>query len=1042
MKRFTLSFLTLWLALMASAEPIGRQAALYTARSYMLAKGKTIDSQQTSVNRRQAKSNAGPQPDEEAYYYVFNAGNDGGYVIVSGDDRIDPIIGYVEQGSFDPDNIPENMQAYLESFTEEIKYVIDNDLQPTSPQLKRRSKASVAKHSIPELLTTRWNQNLPYNLTIPKYYKGDGSQARPATGCIATAWAQVVAFHRYPDKIKVAIPSYSKTFKLDDGTEKTVTYKAIPRNTPIDWDNICDTYSCSESHAHTAQDTAVADLMRYCGYAVKMSYGGSSSASYRTSDFIKYFGFDDGANRISRDDYDIDGWVDVIYNELAEGYPMPVAGTKVDGAHAFVIDGFDGDNLFHVNWGWGGQSNGWFLLGILNRWNRGNGAIINLRRPDNIKAEPTASLTINDVVTTSTGIKATFVNNTDKTATFHTGIVKIEDDGSLTLVGTKQNINSMADDASATKTFQIKGNLPEGTYKLSPASKLSTGQVWHPKYNLRDQYVEAVVDADGEVAMRIIEPVIDISIDTIVFSRLRVVGQEQKIDVTFRNNGDEYYHDVFLFASKTQEKVYQNYMFRVAAHKGETVTYPFYFTPEETGIYNLWFCTNKNGNGEVGRGTIEILTEEEAAADRANLAITYSIVNGKDNTAYGNRLYGKATIKNNGSKDFHGSIELELWHQKKTASSAVSGPSKSFSLDIAAGKTAIVNYEFDNLSCDYYYRFKASYGTQSGNLSGGGIWDYKCDMQDGVVIWKNDGSVSGKAYGSTLLFPSNSCGLYADCSKKINRVTPNSNPNTIYAFASGMEVPATLNASNVVSGNSASRISLVGDYPYFVPVSFRADSASFTYTFPETEAGTGWHAFTLPFRADSIFVDDEYVALDDENKHFVIYEFSAQGNNGEVIFAPATELRAETPYIIAADATMAGRSLIFRSQDVPFSKSGSSKMVVTTPGYQFHGITLAPKVKECYVLNEDGTAFEYVTTNTDMAGLASYFTTSLSEEARLPSIVLPAPPFQYDPTSMNEELRIKNEEPDAAIYDLSGRKIVNCKLPKGIYIVNGRKLLK
>ena len=234
--------------------------------------------------------------------------------------------------------------------------------------------------------------------------------------------------------------------------------------------------------------------------------------------------------------------------------------------------------------------------------------------------------------------------------------------------------------------------------------------------------------------------------------------------------------------------------------------------------------------------------------------------------------------------------------------------------------------------------------------------------------------------------------MYADCAK-ITRLTPNKNPNTIYALAQGMEKPRNLtNDYNVVLGNHAERITLVNDQPYYVPSTFEADTATFTYTFSETENGTRWHAFTLPFRADSILVDSIPVSLDDSLKHFWIYEFAAQGNNGEVIFAPVKELRSATPYIIAADSTMAGHSLVFLSYNVPFYKTGSDKMVVSSPAYKFHGNTYAPVMKDCYILNDEGTAFDYVTANTTLKGLTPYFLTVLSEEERLPSIVLPEIP--------------------------------------------------
>ena len=158
---------------MAWADPIGKQTAFYTAQSYMMTKGKSINAAKKPFR---AGSKNISQTEKEAYYYVFNAGNDNGYVIVSGDDRVEPILGYVEQGTFDPDNIPENMRSWLQGYADEIKYIIDNNLNPSSPALRRSNKVrSKTRHSVPELMTTRWNQGLPYNLTLEKYPKADGT---------------------------------------------------------------------------------------------------------------------------------------------------------------------------------------------------------------------------------------------------------------------------------------------------------------------------------------------------------------------------------------------------------------------------------------------------------------------------------------------------------------------------------------------------------------------------------------------------------------------------------------------------------------------------------------------------------------------------------------------------------------------------------------------------------------------------------------------------------------------------------------------------
>ena len=1006
MKKTILSLLAFCLTLTVTAEPVGKQAALYTAKNYMLAKGKVINNVQKPF-KAVRKTTAQATGEEEAYYYVFNAGNDGGYVIVSGDDRTEPILGYVDQGTFDPDNIPENMRSWLQLYADQIKYIVDNDIQPNSPLLKKRNKVQGTKHSVPELLTTRWNQGSPYNILCPKYYKKeDGTQHYPATGCTATAMAQVMAFYRYPEKTKAIIPAHSNTYNLDDGTSKIVTAKAIPRNTVIDWENMRDTYSWQDEAHANANDTAVANLMLMCGQSVKMGWGPSSGANFDASVFINIFGYDNSAHREYRSDYSIDDWFDMIYKDIAEGYPVCFAGFSSGGGHAFVLDGFDGENLFHVNWGWGGGSNGWFLVGILNPgdtsgigassssdgYSMGQYALLNLRLPDNNSAD--TYLFIKDVSATGTTIKATFENRTGASGSFHTAIVKMEDDGSLSVVGTQQTISSMANNTSQTKTFTLKNKLTEGTYKLSPASKATRNSVWSPKFNMRNHYIEAVVDSTGAVTLTPynINTGNEISIDTITFPGTRIAGQEQEVKVTYRNNGDEYFREIHFFASQTQNKIYTECRAPVAVRKGETVDVSYYFTPEETGTYNLWFCTSSNGNGEIGRGTMEIV--EEAQADKANLSVSsYTITNAVSGVLYGKLIVGKATIRNNKNVDFHGSIRLQLWNQPNSSGYAWGGSSHTYDVDILAGKIATVEFSFDGLSENNKYYISASYVNQSGELGNGGVWDLGgWEMKSGLAFWKNDGTATGRVYATTATIPTNICGVYADCSKNINRMTPNKNTNTIYAFGVDMTLPANITASNAVHGNHANHINMVNDYPYYVPVTFDADSASFTYTFPETEDGTKWHAFTMPFEVDSIFVDSIPVALDDSLKHFWIYEFAAQGNNGEVIFAPATVLRGNTPYIIAADATMAGRSIVFRSLDVPFYKSGTDKMVITSSDYKFHGNTLTPKVKDCYILNADGTAFEYVTTATAMTALASYFTTNLSEELRLPSIVLPEIP--------------------------------------------------
>ncbi len=1025
MKNFSLSFLILCFALSAMADPIGKQAALYTAQTYMLTKGKSLSL--NSSTRRGAKDFSGESENEQPYYYVFNAGNDGGYVIVSGDDRTEPILGYVEQGTFDPENIPENMRSWLQLYADQIKYIVDNNLQPDSPLLKKRNKVRGTKHSIPELLTTRWNQGKPYNITCPDYYLEDDVKEEsplplrsgPATGCTATAMAQVMRFYRFPEKTKAIIPGYSITYtSKKNGSKKTTTQKAIPRNTPIDWDNMQDTYDWENNHVANAQDSAVANLMHYCGQAVNMHYGPSSGANISAEAYIKYFGYDNSCYVGERRDYSIDDWFEMLYNEIEQGYPVLFSGFSSGGGHAFVLDGFDGENLFHLNWGWGGGSNGWFLVGILNPgdnsgigassssdgYSMGQRALFNLRLPDSNNAD--TYLYIKDVsISASTSIKASFENRTGATGSFNVGIVKEEEDGTFSLVGLQQSITSMATNTTQTKTFSLRNRLEEGTYKLSPASKPTRSKEWRPKYNMLNHYIEAVVDSEGNLTLTPVDISNgnDISIDTIVFPGSCIVGNQQEVRVTYRNNGNEYFKEIRLFASLTQEKIYTESRSMVAVRKGETVVVSYFFKPEEAGTYNLWFCTGSDGSGMVGQSTMEIV--EESQAVKANLSVTaYNITNSVSGVVYGKQLVGQAKIKNNSKTDFDGKICLQLWNQPNSSGSAWSGPSHTYEVYIPAGKVGTIDFHYDGLKTSNKYYIAASNDSQGGSLVNGGVWDLGgWEMKEGVAYWKTDGAPTGKAFSTTMSTAVNICGVFADCSRNINRMSPNKNPNCIYAFSANMEKPLKLDTANVVMGNHADRIDLGNGYPYYLPTNFEADTATFAFSFPAEEQGTGWYAITMPFEVDSIFLDNLHVTLDNKYKHFWIYEFASQGNNGEVNFAPATILRGNTPYIIAGDATMAGRTLTFRSLRVPFYKSGSDKMIVTTSDYLFHGNTYSPRIKDCYILNEEGTAFEYVTTNTVLNGMESYFTTNLPEEMRLPSIVLPdipvAPVMALDETS-------------------------------------------
>ena len=355
------SLIVIAIALLSSitvqAGPVSKQAVRQRAQKWM---SKPMTPMKLSV----ADKEAGP-------YTIFNADDGQGYVIVSCDDRTEQILGYSDQGNLTEDNMPEGLRWLLQMYSEQIKTLptvvntnsSENVADDVSTMAFRRAPV-ITKHSIEPLLQTRWNQGGPYNLLCPRYYNEDGTQGDlSATGCVATAIAQVMGFYRYPSETIRMIPGYYQNYNTTAG-KKSVLLHNIPEHSRIDWDNILPDYYGGETDE---QKTAVAQLMYWVGMGCKMGYGASSAAGFSegVKALINYFGYDDGTHIEARHNHSIQSWHDLLYNELATGHPIAFAGTNTGGAHAFVIDGYDVSGLFHLNWGWGGLDNGYFRIDVL-----------------------------------------------------------------------------------------------------------------------------------------------------------------------------------------------------------------------------------------------------------------------------------------------------------------------------------------------------------------------------------------------------------------------------------------------------------------------------------------------------------------------------------------------------------------------------------------------------------------------------------------------------------------------------------------------------
>lgn len=362
MKRLLLILTSIFALVTTSwADQITREQALAKAQQFLNQKGisRSLKAAETQMSRARARGKSTPD-----YYYVFNAGQNQGFVIISGEDATEEVLGYSTSGSFDLNNIPPAMEALLNYYSAQISMIQQGKAQAAP----RR----VTHSAVSPFMTVKWNQREPYNgKTMTGYYSNTGGTFQCVTGCVATAMAQVIYHQHFVDKIQSEIPGYQNHTIYKDGTGYM---NAIPAGTALDWANMLDTYTGGETDA---QKDAVANLMMYCGVAVEMHYtkDASSASNSKIPDALKnYFGYSRGTRYVSRSNYSDNDWDNLIYNEIASGRPVIYGGqTKSNSGHAFIVHGYDGEGKYAINWGWGGYQDNYFTLDNLTPEAQGTG---------------------------------------------------------------------------------------------------------------------------------------------------------------------------------------------------------------------------------------------------------------------------------------------------------------------------------------------------------------------------------------------------------------------------------------------------------------------------------------------------------------------------------------------------------------------------------------------------------------------------------------------------------------------------------------------
>lgn len=360
------------------SEPIDKATAISVARNYYAAV--TNKAAPPALVTYQAQfSSSLLSSDALTAYYVVNFADEG-FVIVSADDRVRPILGYSDQGTFDRQLLPDNLQFMLDEYTREIQAIVespstDNSVTGRAWKLLESGAYSPSKFDrVGPFVTSSWSQLRFYNNACP--VDANAQYGHALVGCGAVVMGQVMRYWKFPETGQGS-HSYNSNYGL---------LHADFGNTTYDYEHMPNRLNANSTQE---QIDAVSTLLYHCGVAVNMTYG--PSASWSNSNNIvaamsTYFKYPETIEYLERNSTTSTHWWDLIKGELDSLAPFFYGGSGSQGGHVFVCDGYNEDNDVHINWGFGGSYDGFYAVTALNpggySFSSNQAIIIGIRGPE------------------------------------------------------------------------------------------------------------------------------------------------------------------------------------------------------------------------------------------------------------------------------------------------------------------------------------------------------------------------------------------------------------------------------------------------------------------------------------------------------------------------------------------------------------------------------------------------------------------------------------------------------------------------------------
>ena len=602
--------------------------------------------------------------------YVYS-NDDSSFMILSADDQAEAMLAYGDNftGEINP-----SMQWLLGEYSKEIESLRNNPLprKLTLSTTATTKATNTDKAPISPMLTTKWDQSAPYNNMCPQV-----NGVRCVSGCVATAMAQVINYHRVPTGNGYGTASYQ-------WNGQTLTFDFA--NNSFDWDNMLDVYTSS---ATQAQQDAVAKLMYACGVSVSMGYNAYGSGAYSEDipiALIEHFGFDKNVHMEKREFYTAQSWNDFIYSQLTDYGPVMLSGTNSAIGHIFVCDGYSSDGFFHINWGWSGLSDGYFKLSALNPNSQGIGGSTSGYNADlsavaNVKAPVEGSSYFKEV-TCSNKFEPSVASTTlgqyvmVEGEFYNTGVVDMVCSLGYILENTATSETTILPEytdldlkvgyGSEQIKFTIPATTAEGTYKVYPAWK-TADSAWE-KMRVNSIYMDHfIMTVSGTNVKFSVGDGAQISMLSIEMSMPIIVGYETNLECNIQNISEyDYYGPIFavVLAPDTYDAVGSGVYNTVEIDAGQNKTCPYTSHllsinggSMPAGEYDLVFADQ---NGYVISEDVTRVEIVEVPETMGSLSVSSLEFVGDSNNADKNNLKFEATITSSGGA-YIGQVSLWIF---------------------------------------------------------------------------------------------------------------------------------------------------------------------------------------------------------------------------------------------------------------------------------------------------------------------------------------------------------------------------------------------